>query len=125
MSDFFDHYKRPEWREMSARVMDAANYKCQDCGATDRRLNAHHTLYIRGRMPWDYPLSSLRCLCEDCHESRHELADKLKLVVGRLSQFGLARLFGQARSIEQEEERARELARARENGYVEEEEFTF
>lgn len=35
-------------------------------------LNVHHTYYVEGKNPWEYPDDALETLCEDCHQMRHE-----------------------------------------------------
>ena len=37
-------------------------------------LNVHHSYYIRGKKPWEYPDDALVTLCEDCHKKRHTSA---------------------------------------------------
>jgi len=32
----------------------------------------HHTYYVKGRLPWEYPNHSLITLCINCHEIIHE-----------------------------------------------------
>lgn len=34
-------------------------------------LNVHHSYYISGRKPWDYPDWCFSTLCKDCHELIH------------------------------------------------------
>lgn len=42
-------------------------------------LEVHHTYYIKGALPWEYPESSLQTLCSDCHHNKHFDADGNKL----------------------------------------------
>ena len=77
--------KDPRWKATSEAVMEFASHRCQSCGAEGVRMNAHHTYYKRGLMPWEYPLDSLRCWCEDCHGDFHELKDKLQTLVADMT----------------------------------------
>jgi hypothetical protein len=55
-------------------VLQAADFKCQRCGADDVQLHAHHRQYRRSAAPWEYEPHELECLCEDCHGSEHGYA---------------------------------------------------
>jgi hypothetical protein len=79
--------------------MHAAGFACQECSAEDKTLNVHHTFYVRGRMPWEYPTDSLQCLCEECHEKRTEAVADLKLLIGKLDEHDLQRLSGYAKGL--------------------------
>lgn len=63
----------PRWQEKRLRVMEAAGFKCQECGAADKTFNVNHGYYEKGKKPWEYPICDLRCLCEPCHERWHEV----------------------------------------------------
>lgn len=56
------------WKERSAERMRAANYTCQECGASDTLLNTHHLTYERLGDELD---EDLIVLCRDCHRSKH------------------------------------------------------
>lgn len=94
MSDFFDSYKRPEWQKRRLEVMQAADFKCQDCGAADKTLNVHHSRYVRGRQPWEYEDHELRCLCEWCHEWRHKALDNMRVYLGQFPRDTLRMVMG-------------------------------
>lgn len=34
-------------------------------------LQVHHTYYVYGNMPWEYPPESLKTLCKECHKEVH------------------------------------------------------
>lgn len=36
-------------------------------------LDVHHTYYVDGKLPWEYPDESLKTLCRSCHEFQHYL----------------------------------------------------
>jgi hypothetical protein len=77
-SEFFEKYKHPNWQKKRLEVMEAANFECQHCGEKNETLNVHHLSYKKGRDPWEYDKAELMCLCEGCHESMHEMEDRLK-----------------------------------------------
>jgi 5-methylcytosine-specific restriction endonuclease McrA len=60
----------PYWRMIHDAVIQRAGSECEVCGSP-YRLQAHHTYYKYGLKPWEYPLSSLQCLCRCCHYDAH------------------------------------------------------
>lgn len=77
-NDFFAKYKHPKWQAKRLKVMEVAGFKCTHCGDKDSTLNVHHISYFKGRDPWEYDDDELVCLCEGCHESMHDMEDRLK-----------------------------------------------
>ncbi|HDY88083.1 MAG TPA: HNH endonuclease [bacterium] len=63
-----EHWK---WKLKRDEILRLDNHKCQYC-KTDKKLNVHHTYYVKGRLAWDYPNSALITLCINCHELAHE-----------------------------------------------------
>ncbi len=65
----FEEYRRsPEWQARRAAALERAGFRCQTCGAYDRRLDAHHNSYAR------YGTESvfdLVVLCARCHALFH------------------------------------------------------
>lgn len=61
----------PRWQKKRLEVMERDEFKCRHCGSADGTLNVDHAYYVKGRMPWQYPMFSLTTLCEDCHEQKH------------------------------------------------------
>lgn len=59
-----------KWHEKRAKVFKRDGYKCQHCGV-NKSLNCHHTYYVSGKKPWEYPLSALLTLCKECHTRLH------------------------------------------------------
>ncbi len=75
------------WRRKSELVKRRAGWKCQDCGGTNR-LETHHCYYTKmsiGHEPWEYPLSALRCLCHECHESREKTESRMRAYLAKLT----------------------------------------
>lgn len=71
-------YSDPRWKELREKVLAYAGYRCESCGATDKRLHAHHTFYLAGHELWEYDDHHLCCLCEDCHNEWHNANDDLR-----------------------------------------------
>lgn len=61
----------PRWQKRRLEVLQAAGWRCSRCRNQKANLQVHHSRYIRGRMPWDYPDELLAVLCDDCHELQH------------------------------------------------------
>jgi len=99
MSEFFDQYKRPEWQRKRLEVMEAADFTCQECESAEKTLNVHHTFYLKGKKPWEYPTESLQCLCEDCHSERHTQAAELKLLLGEISSVDIYCVLGYVKGL--------------------------
>lgn len=62
----------PRWQRKRLEMLDDAGWKCQTCGAEDRRLEVHHICYRKGAEPWEYEQHELRVLCSEHHERLHE-----------------------------------------------------
>jgi hypothetical protein len=71
VTSYSDLLRDPRWQRKRLEVMQRAGFACELCGDTRTTLNVHHTQYVRGRDPWDYPAAELRCLCEPCHGREH------------------------------------------------------
>lgn len=67
-----DHTTRTinQWRKFGANFKDDdfQNYSWLHVLG----LHVHHTYYQKGKLPWEYPDSSLQCLCASCHEELHQ-----------------------------------------------------
>lgn len=69
-------FRDPRWQMMRLEIMKRDDAKCIACEDAGTTLNVHHSYYVTGRAPWEYPAWSLSTLCERCHKSRHaDLAD--------------------------------------------------
>jgi hypothetical protein len=67
---YFEKLKDPRWQLLRLEVYKRDRGCCIECGRSDRTLNVHHLIYLRGYEPWDYELSMLVTLCSRCHELR-------------------------------------------------------
>jgi len=70
-SRYGEKLRDPRWQRLRLEIMQRDEWTCQKCGAKDRTLHVHHTRYLKGRNPWDYPPELLLTLCEDCHDGVH------------------------------------------------------
>ena len=60
----------PKWKAKSRKVRNRDGNKCTVCGST-KYLQVHHTYYISGALPWEYPIKDLLTLCKECHHDFH------------------------------------------------------
>jgi 5-methylcytosine-specific restriction endonuclease McrA len=74
------------WDKKRNLIKEAANWRCEDCG-TDQRgiLQVHHTVYLPRRAPWDYDITTLMCLCKDCHPRRQGREDAYRFSLGQFT----------------------------------------
>ncbi len=68
-----DQLKTKEWEDYRKVVFSNKGKICEMCGAK-KKLQIHHKKYIFGRKAWEYPLSEIMVLCEDCHKKVHNIA---------------------------------------------------
>lgn len=66
-------YTKSEWKNFRDELIELDGFKCRDCGRNSKEvvLQVHHKNYIKGRLPWEYPLSECETLCRGCHSSKH------------------------------------------------------
>lgn len=84
---YWDQLRDPRWQKKSAEVKQAAGWRCEDCGAKDKQLSAHHSAYISGTPVWQYDGSLLMCLCDDCHKWRQSCEDAFRVHLGHITRF--------------------------------------
>jgi len=58
----------PRWQRKRLEILERAKWACEACGDESSPLHVHHGFYRYGTEPWEYPDSSLHCLCEACHD---------------------------------------------------------
>lgn len=73
-----DQYKillqSSKWKSKRALILKRDGYRCVKCG-NPNYLQVHHTYYLLGNKPWQYPNDCLLTLCNDCHEAEHSGKD--------------------------------------------------
>ncbi len=90
---YSEKLKDPRWQMKRLEVLNAAGWKCEDCGARDKTLHVHHCYYIRTQEPWDHGLDLLMSLCADCHEFRQGREEAIHVVLGQtLRRIGIEQL---------------------------------
>lgn len=77
---YADLLKDPRWQRRRLQVFNRADFTCELCGDTTTELQVHHLRYVQGRMPWEYPLADLCCLCRPCHEAQPRTSRELERV---------------------------------------------
>ena len=69
---YSEKLKDPRWQKTRLEIMSRDGFKCVKCDDKTSTLTVHHFYYVSGRMPWDYPKSSMATLCVECHNEAHE-----------------------------------------------------
>jgi len=64
-------YRDKRWIDLKNEILRRDNYRCVNCGATDRILHVHHLCYEKGMEVWESPQWYLVTLCERCHKAEH------------------------------------------------------
>lgn len=80
----------PNWQKIRLQIMLRDSWTCLRCRCSDKTLNVHHKDYIKGRLPWNYPLNNFETLCYLCHQKEHaqeqyiDIASQEQRVIWRL-----------------------------------------
>lgn len=69
----------PNWQKMRLQVMLRDNWSCLRCKCSDETLNVHHKDYIKGHLPWEYPLNNFETLCHICHKKEHRQEQAIEI----------------------------------------------
>lgn len=79
MSKQSSMYRDSRWQQKRLEIMKRDNWTCQSCGASGEgvTLHVHHAYYEKGKKPWEYDDDMLVTWCEECHELRHELMNRI------------------------------------------------
>lgn len=67
-------YKDKKWRRIRANALIRDEYKCQDCLANGKRVNAecvHHIFPRDTYLEYQYEMWNLISLCDKCHDEMH------------------------------------------------------
>lgn len=76
---YHEELQHPLWQKRRLEILQDANWKCQECDTASDMLTVHHSHYIKGLKPWEYPAELLLCLCAPCHLERQKLEESLKI----------------------------------------------
>lgn len=93
---YYELLRMPQWQKKRLEIMQRENFSCERCFCTDRMLHVHHSYYEKGLKPWEYPDSSLHCLCENCHKETQDVMTLLHRHLGRLTVHEIDELYGMA-----------------------------
>ena len=76
-----EQLKDPRWKKKRKQILSRANGHCEQCGkkVEEGMFQVHHEDYI-GVLIWQYPNSTLRALCIDCHQEKSHEEQKAKAV---------------------------------------------
>ena len=72
MKRYRSKFNHPKWQKVMFAVLENANWKCVDCGEDNIELHAQHTFNDSRENPWDYPIDSIKCLCDGCYSTVRE-----------------------------------------------------
>ncbi len=97
---YYEKLRDPRWQKKRLAVLDAAGWRCEECGAEGRELHVHHGYYGKGLDPWDYSDKTLHTLCDNCHEIAEQLLAEIRERIGRLRFAGLSDLLSRLESLE-------------------------
>lgn len=96
---YWELLKDPRWQRKRLEILNAADFKCEQCASAEKPLHVHHKIYRKGAMPWEYEDHELAALCEDCHESETQLRAALAEVMALLTVSDLDKLLGYAEGM--------------------------
>lgn len=72
-SEYASKLLDPRWQKKRLEILERDKFTCFQCGSDQKTLHVHHSYYIKGRDPWNYPNWSLSTLCKRCHEIEQNL----------------------------------------------------
>lgn len=70
--EYLQKLRDPRWQKMRLQVFERDKWACQKCSDSASTLHVHHLYYVKAAEPWDYPMSALQTLCEECHADETE-----------------------------------------------------
>jgi 5-methylcytosine-specific restriction endonuclease McrA len=73
---YSEKLRDPRWQRKRLEIFSRDNWACRSCGSKEKNLQVHHLVY-RKIDPWDYPDYLYQTLCDECHEARQSVVDKL------------------------------------------------
>jgi 5-methylcytosine-specific restriction endonuclease McrA len=103
MNKYAEKLKDPRWQRKRLEIMERDGFSCLHCGEHEKTLHVHHSYYVSGREPWDYPGFALLTLCEPCHSEVNTVKTDFETVlesIGVKSAFDLMRMVGGMKETE-------------------------
>ncbi len=83
MMTYSDKLRDPRWQRKRLEVLQRYDFKCRDCGASEKELHVHHCSYGDGE-PWDIHPNFLIPLCAECHKYRQDFEKAVRFNIGLL-----------------------------------------
>jgi hypothetical protein len=105
-SEYSKTLRDPRWQKKRLDVLNAAGFKCRECGAADKELQVHHCWYEKGSKPWEYEDECYMVLCDECHGAWHEAKHDVDIAMAKLSVaslYKLAEILGRVGEVEAEQ----------------------
>ena len=99
MSMYSDLLQHPRWQKKRLEVLEAAEFRCEECGASDKTLHVHHIYYAKGKKPWEYHAAFLRCLCRDCHATAEAYREAVSIAIGLMPGRKIVQTIGYTRGL--------------------------
>jgi hypothetical protein len=91
--------KDPRWQRKRLEILNATDFRCENCDSADKTLHVHHKIYRKGALPWEYEAHELQALCEDCHDAEHQVRAALAEAMVHMGSGLLDELLGYAQAI--------------------------
>lgn len=79
---YSDQLKHPKWQRKRLEIYQRDNFTCLVCGNTERQLQVHHGVYIKGLMAWEYDNKYLHTVCDPCHKTTGKFLESIYLHIG-------------------------------------------
>lgn len=96
---YSDKLKDPRWQKKRLEIFKRDKFRCKLCGDEETTLNVHHKKYENGKEPWEYKLSDLITLCEDCHKVVEDMKGEEDFNIDEIKLFKDAKWIGGGKII--------------------------
>ena len=87
VSERESHMQRKEYKDWRKAVYERDGYTCQKCGATGRKLNAHHIEGYRENKEKRTDINNGITFCYKCHMEYHRIYGKTNNSVNQIIQY--------------------------------------
>lgn len=89
----------PRWQRKRLEVFEFAKFACEECLSETETLHAHHKIYRKGAMPWEYEDWEIACLCRKCHQEQHAIRERISEAIKELPSHLLNKLADYAEEL--------------------------
>jgi len=73
---YWQKLQDPRWQKKRLEIFERDRFECRGCNSKEKMLTVHHSYYVSGRMPWNYPDGTLITLCNNCHKITQEIDEQ-------------------------------------------------